>query len=336
MGKLPRSKLQVRKVMCLMALILFVPPEVRADLHFPQPQADVGHVFSGTPLTHCFAFANRGPGPVEITDLRASCGCMTPRLSRRIYQSGEQGELLLQVNTLSQAPGLHTWRLQVTYRSGDTLSEAVVELAAALSTEVEVEPAAVTMFTGGSVEQEIVVTDLRPRPLMITGVRATSSGMAPQLGEPYRDAAGHCAWKIHVAVAPDFSEGRHEEVLGIYTDDTRYHELQVPVTIVKRCRERLSATPSEVALTAPPGQPVPSRIVLVRDHENQQVVVDRVEADDPAVACRWSAGPNTMATVKIQVDRQRVRTGSFHTLVHVYVSKPAKQMLTIPVSCELP
>jgi hypothetical protein len=336
MGKLPHSSREARKPICLVVPILLATAEARADLHFPQPQADAGRVFSGTPLTHSFAFANQGPGPVEITDLKASCGCMTPRLSRRIFQSGEQGELLLQVNTLSQAPGLHTWRLQVTYRSGDSLSEAVLELAAALSTEVEVEPAAVTMFTDGSVDQEIVVTDLRPRPLTITGVRATSSSLALRLGEPYRDAGGHWARKIHVAVAPDFPEGSHEEVLGIYTDDTRYHELQVPVTIVKRCRERLSATPSEVALTAPPGQPVPSRIVLVRDHENQQVVVDRVEADDSAVACRWCAGPNTMATVKIQVDRERVRTGSFHTLVHVYVSKPAKQTLTIPVSCELP
>jgi hypothetical protein len=316
--------------------MLLATPAARADLRFAQPRADAGQVFCGAALTHSFAFVNQGPEPVTITDLRASCGCTTPCLSQRTSQPGEPGELRLDVNTLSQAPGPHTWRVQVCARSGDTSTEATLELTATVVTEVRVEPAAVTVFTDGAVGQEVVVTDLRPQPFSVIAVRATAAALTPRLGDAYRDADGHWARKIQVDVAGDCPEGRHEEVLGIYTDDARYRELQVPVTIIKRPRTQLSATPSQVMLTAPPGQPVPARIVLVRDRDNQPVVVDRVEADDPAVVCHWAAGPDAMATVKIQVDRHRVATDGLHTLVHVHISKPVEQTLSIPVTCQLP
>src|SRR5437588_9280473 len=75
---------------------------VRADLHFTQPHVQRGTVRSGVPLAHRFEFVNRGPGTVTITDLRASCGCLAPRLEKRSYQPGESGALLLEVNRLSQ------------------------------------------------------------------------------------------------------------------------------------------------------------------------------------------------------------------------------------------
>jgi hypothetical protein len=336
MGKLFCSARGARAALGTLALSLLAAPTAWADLQFPQPQADAGSVFCGAALTHSFAFVNQGPEPVVITDLRASCGCATPRLARRSYQPGERGELVLEVHTLSQAPGPHTWRVQVCSQSGDRAVEATLELTATVVTEIRVEPAAVTMLTDSALGQEIVVTDLRPRPFSLVGVHASSAALTAQLGESYRDADGHWARKIWIEVAGACPEGRHEEVLGIYTDDARYRELQVPVTIVKRPRERLSATPSQVSLTAPPGQPVPSRIVLIRDRDNQPVGVDRVLADDPAVTCQWAAGPEAMATVKIQVDRRRTASDSLHTLVHVYISKPVAQTLTVPVTCSLP
>src|SRR5205823_6646226 len=102
-----------------------------------------------------------------------------------------------------------------------------------------------------------------------------------------RAEGGQTTQSIRLAVTEDCAQGRHDEFLHLRTDDPEYQDLKVPVTVVKRSRQRLAATPSEVTLTAPPGQPVPSRIVLVRDGDGQGVVIDRVEADDPAVLCQW-------------------------------------------------
>jgi hypothetical protein len=311
-------------------------PSARAALKFEETRADAGAVRTGPVLSHRFAFANRGSVPVEIVEIRASCGCLTPRLARRIYQPGERGELLLEINTLSQAPGPHTWRADVRCRCRDAVEETALLLSGNLITEVKVEPAAMDLFVDRALSEEIVVTDLRVPGLTVTGAAGTAPGLRARAGVRYQDAAGHWACRITVEVADDYPEGRHEENLSVYTDDPLYRELRVPVTVVKHLRQRLSATPAEVSLRAAPGQPIPSRIVLLRDRDNQPVVVDRVQADDPAVQCQWALGPGAMATVKINVDREKVRGDNLKTMVHIAVRQPVSEVLSLPVSCTLP
>src|SRR5262245_40212989 len=119
-------------------------PTFGADLHFPETSADVGEMRSGPVLRRSFRFVNRGTGPVEITGARASCGCMTPRLSQRVLQPGDEGTMILEVNTASQAPGPHTWRAHVSFRHGDTSAEVALQLTVRLIAEVTIEPGAMT------------------------------------------------------------------------------------------------------------------------------------------------------------------------------------------------
>lgn len=308
----------------------------RADLRFAQPKADVGEVRCGAPLTQRFTFTNTGPEAVEIIDLRASCGCLKPRLDQRSYQRGEEGALILEVNTLSQPPGPNTWRVQVMYKSGDVVQEVALQLSARINVEITVQPAAMNIHTDNAVSHEVVIMDRRPKPLTITAVQASSPKLKAQVTEQFKDVLARWVRKVRVDVAEDYPEGRHEEVLSIYTDDPGYRELRVPVTVVKRPRQRLSATPSAVTLQAPPGQPVPSRIVLLRDVEDQKVMVEGVTVDDPALTCSFAQGPEAMATVKISADRTHIKSGSLTSAVHVKISQPIPQTLTIPVSCTVP
>src|SRR5262249_37754890 len=84
------------------------------------------------------------------------------------------------------------------------------------------------------------------------------------------------------------------------------------------------------------GQPLPSRIVLIRDAENQPVIIEQISADEPAISCRWAAGPETMATVRIMVDRSRLRDGRTKGTLTVQTSPPVRQALTIPGPCASP
>jgi len=85
--------------------------------------------------------------------------------------------------------------------------------------------------------------------------------------------------------------------------------LRVPVTVVKRLRQRLTATPNRVTLTVPAQGAVPSQLLRIRDGNDEDVEVDRVTADDPAILFQWSKGANRVATVKISLDGQRVTDG---------------------------
>ena len=326
-----------RRILCEVTLLLLVLPgaAARADLHFPQPVADLGEVRGGTPLTHRFTFINQSPDAVEITNAQASCGCLTPRVAKNILQPGETGALLLEVHTLNQPAGPRNWNVRLSYRSGNQLYEMTLLLSAHIVTEITVQPAALTVFVDSTVGHEIVLTDLRLKPLAIAGVRTSSPALKTRVTEQFQDGFGHWVRKISLEVAADYPEGRHDEAVDILTDDPTYRDLKVPVTIVKRSRQRLSALPEKVSLQAPPQGAIPSRIVLIRDYHEGTVVVDRITADDPAITCPWAAGPNNMTTVRVGVNRADLHGESLRTQIHVHVSQPVDETLTSPVTCSL-
>jgi hypothetical protein len=304
----------------------------RAELRFAHPQVEAGEVRSGAPLSQRFDFVNDGPAPAVITEVRASCGCLSPRLEPagtalpHSCAPGEQGALVLEVNTLSQGPGVHVWTLAVRYETGGQVHEAEVRLSARVVTEVAVRPAELTIFADAAVVHEIVVTDLRPQPLHVTEVRSTSPRITGRVTEPSRDMAGHAVHKVRLEVAGDFPEGRHQETVDLFTDDPTYRDLRVQLTVVKRGRRRLTATPNPVELLVEPGQGA-SQLILVRDSDGQPVVIDRAEADDPAVTCRWAPGPTRVAAVRVR------GSGRVRTTVRIHVGKPVEETLAVPVTC---
>jgi hypothetical protein len=317
--------------LCLTVFAAVVAP-AHADLRLPQPRVDLGDLRAGPPLVQRFPLVNDGTAPIEIGEAKASCGCLKPRLAKQVLQPGEEGWVEVEVNTLSQPAGPNAWRVDLKYRDGDRPAQVAVLITATLSKEITVEPAALTISTDQALAHEICVTDLRAKPLTITSVQASLPQLHATLQPSCKDADGHAVRIVKLEVAADFPEGRHDEVISLYTDDPAYAELKVTATITKRAKQRLSAAPTEVTLTAAPGQPLPSRIVLIRDSENQTVVVDKVVADHPAVSCRWASGPDTMATVKIQVGSSQLEGSSCKTVVHVHVSKPVECVISVPVS----
>jgi hypothetical protein len=318
----------------MLAIALGAVP-ARADLHFPEPVANAGLIYTGMPLVHEFPFENRGSETVVLLEARASCGCTKPRFAQAEYRPGEKGALTLEVNTLSQAPGPHTWIVTLKYRSGEVARDMVLQLNARLVSEVTVQPAVLIVFADKIGRHELCLSDRRPGGLEVLEVRSSSAKLIPRIGETTRDARGTHR-KIRLAVAEDYPDGRHEETIHIYTNDPRYPDIRVPVTLIKHTHQRITATPSTVELTAPVGQPFPSRIVLIRDEHGRSVHIDQILADDPALICHWAPGPSAMATLRIRAERRLMAGESLRSAVHVQIDQPVAETVTIPVTCTVP
>jgi hypothetical protein len=218
------------------------------------------------------------------------------------------------------------------YQCGAASKETTLQLNGRLIAEVTLQPAALIVFADKIGEHDLVLTDSRSKALEVLDVQSSSAKLVARIGEPTQDAQGTHR-KITLAVAEDYPDGRHEETVDIYTDDSRYADIRVPVTLVKHAQQRLSATPNEVELVAAAGQPFPSRIVLIRDELGQRVHIDRIVVDDPALSCQWAPGPNLMVTLRIRVDRNRISGEALRSAVHVQIDQPVALTLTIPISC---
>jgi hypothetical protein len=309
---------------------------VRADLHFAQSTVDAGEVHSGDLLARKFNFVNEGPDAVEITGLHASCGCLKPHLDPLKYAAGAKGQLTLEINTLSQSAGDHAWQVNIAYRAGGELREQTLRLTGQVIRDVEVLPAALTVLIDHPIEHTVVITDFRAKPLKITEARASSPHLRPAIGEPFHDANGHWACKVKLEVAADCPDGRHEERLDLATSDADYPDLRIPVTVIKRPKQRLTATPDPVVLDAPRGQTMPTRLILVRDADDQPVEIERVEADDSCLSCQWSQGSNTPGAVRVRIDAKRLPEAGLRSALHIHVSKPVETTLTVPVRIGVP
>jgi riboflavin biosynthesis pyrimidine reductase len=95
----------------------------------------------------------------------------------------------------------------------------------------------------------------------------------------------------------------------------------------------VTATPEAVTITAAAGQPLPSQLVLIRSADEAAVAIESAEADDPAVTCRWAAGPGNMATLRVLVDRGKMKDPKLSATLRVVVNGPVHQTVSIPVRC---
>ncbi len=315
-------------IILVVVAVLGVTGNARAGLDFPAVRVDLGEVRNGAKVGHDFAFRNGGPNAVEITEARPGCGCLRPSLERTVYRPGEGGAVRVEVNTRGESAGPHTWRLRLLYRDGGEPREVLLEVSARVVTEVTLQPAALTLLADGPVAQDILLTDLRARPLTLREVATSSPCLRARAGERTRDGLGHWLYRIRLEFTGECAEGRHDEALVLYTDDPEYAELRLPITLVRRPRSRVTATPARVVLNLAPGQPTAHRRVSLTDAQGGRVVVERVSADDAALTCR-PAG----SAVEIQVERARLPGDSLESVVRVELSSPVRETLLIPVMC---
>lgn len=313
------------------AFLVLVPSLVRAELVCLEPTVDAGEVRSGVPLARRFVLRNSGPGPVEIIDTRPSCGCLQPRLEKRRLKPGEEGGILVEVNTLTQATGPQQWRVLIHYREGDTQRDLPLYITATVHAELFLEPAALNLHTSTSCRHELNLTEKRPLPLEIRAVQTSHPELRVQVLPVLPIGPSHWTRTIKVEVTEAFPEGKHDVLVQLFSDDAEYRELKVPIGVIKQSSHRVQATPQRVSFVGSDAQAIPARIVLLSGSEDEAVEVGKVEADHPAIQCRWAKGPGAMATLKIQINPERAPSQAFHGTVHVQLNKPDGEKVSIPV-----
>jgi len=67
--------------------------EHKGNLVFSSKTQDAGEIFDQEDVKLSYLFRNTGSGPLTITQVKTSCGCTVPELSKKTYMPGESGTL---------------------------------------------------------------------------------------------------------------------------------------------------------------------------------------------------------------------------------------------------
>jgi len=187
-----------------------------------------------------YAFTNRSSDPIEIRDVRTSCGCLTDQMPEKSVQPGETKTLNLFIRSANQPPGPRHYTARVVYGpSGDMKTEFETVLSFRLilpRQSVTLSPRSLIMHVDqdSSVSHVVEVTDQRERPLTVLGVSCdlefVDVEMIPINGNNLTARWDAVVGQIRVSVS-GVPGGKHDGVVRIRTNDPEFTELTLPVMI---------------------------------------------------------------------------------------------------------
>jgi hypothetical protein len=206
----------------------------RPGLAFDQFLVDLGPVEPTDEIYARFGFTNTGRTPVKITRWEPSCGCVKPSLKKTEYDAMDSGEFYLRVRTAGEAPGDREYRLLVRYTDPEPRETTLVFRAKLPERQVFVRPRAVMVYQNGlsPTVQEVTVTDLRGNELRLLDTKSSTPLASAEILEPSAAPDGTLEHKVRVTVAADVPQGTSWGTITLFTNDSEFSELTVPLKIV--------------------------------------------------------------------------------------------------------
>jgi hypothetical protein len=318
-----------------LAAVLAAEP---SPLAIETPAVNRGELAANKPLVQTFQLKNTSTVPMTITDVTGACGCMRPQLADRVIEPGKSTELTLGLNLMTQPEGPNTWKIVVRYRldaTPATTGERVLVIAAKVKKDVSVEPVALMLLSEKEITGTLTVIDRRGKPLTVTGARIGLKDVSTEV-KAATDADGKRTQKIAITVADAFPAGQHADEVCIDTDDPEYKELRIPVRVIRKAAATgVQSVPASVSLRFAKEQTTASYLVRLRDADDREVLVDKIEADSEAITTKSAAGPGNMVTLRISVDLSKVNAAGLG-VVTVRLKGPTAETILIPVSWTLP
>ena len=112
----------------LLFLLLLSPffSFAQAKIDFDEKRHNFGTLAEGPAASFVFSFTNSGDAPLVLSDVKASCGCTTPRWTAQPIAPGETGEIEVKYATKGR-PGRFTKTVQVFTNAAEPLQLLYIE-----------------------------------------------------------------------------------------------------------------------------------------------------------------------------------------------------------------
>lgn len=216
----------------------------RPALAFSQYYINLGQVAPSPVIGARFSFKNVSDHVVTIKEVVPSCGCLSPRLARKIYKPGEVGEFILPVETPSQKPGPKEFWIDVTYEDSKTRNVILAFNAILPEKQVMVKPKALIVYQFGNrkTERSISVFDYPDTGLKLISAHCNSKLVRVRMGNQNLKENGHRKMQVDLIIDEKIPPGKHISLLTIQTDHPRYREINVPVHLYGPEAKTTSAT----------------------------------------------------------------------------------------------
>jgi len=233
---------------------------------------DFGTISSHQPVEHTFVVKNTGTSPLEILNVRSSCGCTVAAISQREIPPGESTSITSRFNPAGRRGHQRTaitleTNVPDSPRTTLMMSGTVQEL-------VLVEPNGLflgAMGMGDSFQQSVDIINRHEQPMLITSI-TTAPEILNARAEVLEEGKQH---RIHVSATGPFPIGDFRGHVIVKTSLPQHPQVVIPV--FAQVAGALVTAPQEIVIPAASPNPV-TRYVMVRPGIVTSFVVEEVIA----------------------------------------------------------
>jgi len=252
------------------------------DAMLAEHEHDFGTVARGAETVYKFPIKNIYLQDVELTNVRASCGCTTPTLENTTLKTGETGYIVATFNTRTFS-GVHaaTLTLDVAWNDNGVRrqGEAQVRVHGNIRADVVFQPGAVkfdSVDQGSKAEQQVRVTYAGRPDWKITDVRGAGDAFEVELANPQRNADS-VTYDLLLRLKDTAPAGYFNDQLVLVTNDAQ--NSRIPLQVEGRVVPQISIAPQPLVLgDVPQGQQVDKKI-LVRGRRPFKILTVKSDSD---------------------------------------------------------
>jgi hypothetical protein len=215
----------------------FFLPDIATNREQPAPveiKHNFGEVPHGTLCVHKFTITNIYNVPMQITEVRKSCGCLDYIPMNKTLQPNETADFTIMMNS-GKFVGLNTQTFSVTF-GPNYVSTATIKVSATSRADVSINPGNVSFGAvpqGTKVNQTLSIKySGRNRDWKLTEVVPVQGPFEIKLTELNRGGLirGGAEYQVDVSIKPTAGPGPLSEQVSIKTNDTTHPIVQLMVT----------------------------------------------------------------------------------------------------------
>ncbi len=306
-------------------------PGLKAD-HYVH---DFGTAYLSRTMDHEFQIQNTGETPVEITDIKADCGCTIVDMETRFIEAGTSAPLTVtftpefqvgridkKITVYTDLPGKRNW-LELSIRAD-------------IATVITIDPVNVyfkNVHFGEASIEEVHITAKKGSGVIITAVEQVEGRLdmelIPVTGES-KDDTGPREWTLRLTLPEDTPAGKFVSKIRVLTNSTDQPEAMIQA--IGFVRSQISILPTQCYLgTLKPGDEV-VKTFRIRKIGDPTLEAPTVRTKLPGLT--WSvetAEEGSRYNLEVRVAIPEDHTGRLSGDFTILTNDPTRPEFTVPV-----
>jgi len=252
-----------------------------------KPVHDFGTVQQGDIVRHDFRLSNTGDRPLEVTDVKPSCGCTTAGEWSRSIKPGESGTIPIQLET-ARFSSLVTKTITVT-SNDPSHPQTVLEIKAVIWTPIQLSSPVIVFPALTNAEQVVTrsvsISNQVEAPLEITDLRSEARAFKPEL----KVIVPGKEFELMVTTVPPLTNGTQVGRISMKTSNPKMPELSVQA--VATVLPPVQVAPTQIILPAAKLSAPEKRYVVILNHRAADLKISDLKLNVDGVDISTNANP---------------------------------------------